>query len=374
MLSFSSILPPTSRIATLSVHENGDNPNEPVDKILENLPIQISFRDRIEKAKTELIQNPETSEILRALVDKFYLFQDADNNVDNKKNNFLSLALGLSNLANGEGIKKLLEILQIQDNIINKREVSGSNESRLAELELDLSSLSIQDSFSTFDTPFECGMRHFRISWIRELVQQWFPEESWRPINDALILLNYQMTEGTDIGPLPENIKALNFGNAKNLADFSANLRYPNSDLFKQARSEFLSKCSEYEQHFVNRKDLSSDLQGKLQGDKIERLLQALSKPVSKMSEEALVLAIMLIQETETNLDSYLKAALILMLKSDAQKHPPGLSDDTAISMALVCCDRKFMSYFERDTAFEEAADTLLKNLTPLPEDLTTLV
>ncbi|WP_257267110.1 hypothetical protein [Endozoicomonas sp. ONNA2] len=414
MLSFSSILPPTNQIATLSTETEGDNPNEPVETIYHSSPVQRAFADRVEKAKDELMKHPRTSEVLSILVDKFCLFQDAADTVDekiDKKNNFLSLALTLSNLANEEGIRQLKEVLEIQADIVNKRELfesneSGSvsikdgapsdvsdikeeaskspnsylqgilaNESCLAKTAQDLSELSMKDNTYMADHRPYVALRHVRISWTNELVKQWFAPESQQTISNALVLLNYQITEGTDIGPLSDNIKMLRFGNAKDLADFSANLRYPNSDIFKQARIEFLSKCSEFEHYFVYSEDLSSELKDEIDDDKIERVKHALSQPVSKMSSDALTVAVMLIPETEKDLQFYLKAALILSLKTEAFQNTPVLSDASAFATALGRCDRKFMKYFVRkEEAFKVAVDTLVKGMTPLPKDFTTFV
>ena len=109
----------------------------------------------------------------------------------------------------------------------------------------------------------------------------------------------------------------------------------------------------------------------------MEQVIQALSRPVSEMSKEALVLALISRTYGEKDLRSFLEAALVLLLKTEAQEQTPGLADDTAIAMALKHSDDMIMECHYRGDdiyAAKIAAELLLKSLTPLPEDTTAFV
>ncbi|WP_257267109.1 hypothetical protein [Endozoicomonas sp. ONNA2] len=379
-----SLLPPSTKISLSVCHQDEVTDTE---EIYENSILQKSFEDRLAKAKAVLTQDPETRDTLSVLVDNFHLFQDAENNIENI-NNFLTLVLAQCNLTHThdtldqrDGIKELVDILKVQDDLINKREVRGSCESRLQALKQGMSEISLTDRNELPESPYGLKLIDIRHTFVAELVDEWYPEAIRQPINDALVLLDYQMTKGSNIGPLPETIKGLTFGKADNLANFSANLRYPNPDLFSHDRREYLSKCSELEQYFTHAKDLvANELKaGHVPDNMMEQAIQALSCPVSEMNKEALVLAITSRTCEEKDLESYLEAALILLLKTEFQEQTPELSDDAAITMALNRSNRLIMncySYSQGKAIYidESAAELLVKSLTPLPKDTTAFV
>ncbi|USE34933.1 hypothetical protein [Endozoicomonas sp. SCSIO W0465] len=379
MIPSSTQLPPSAEPISPPVSTAGNGHTEKVTENPELQKLQDSFSTRLEQAKSELSQNPEAREALSdALVNNFCLFQDNENNDSNieNKNNFLALALAQCNLANREDIDKLQQVIKIQDDIIQRRETEEaelqSNEMDLKALEGELGATSRQDNANKSGS---YSMVTERQGFVEKQVESWFQEDTRQPVKDALMLLKNQITSGADIGSLPKSITTLKFGKAEDLANFSANFRYPNPDIFSQARHELLSKSSELEQHFANAKDLVSVLQGKVSEDKLGQVIQALSRPVSEMGTEALVLAAILTPFTESDLKSYLKAAQILLLKTEAQKENPELADNTAIAIGLERSDAMVREHYKADPkhAASSAANALVKSQNPLPGNLTAI-
>lgn len=359
---------------TKDVH-TGESPVNPVLKEL-----QTTFLYRLNVAKHDLSKNPEAQQALtEALVNRFGIFQDSESDTENK-HNFLAIALAQCNLADQEGIEILQQAVNLQNEISglvksgDTEDVQGK-EHRLAELEKDLGAISRKDN-NVRSGSFSMGVE--RQGFVEQHVEEWFPEDLRQPVKDALILLKNQMTSGADISPLPELVTGLKSGEAKDLDSFSAHFKYPNELVFKQAREEFLVKSSELDQHFVNKDDLPTVLAGKIQipEDKMEQVTQALSRPVSEMSTEALVLAAIITHFSERDLKSYLKAAQILSLKTQAQKNDPELADNTAVAMGLERSDAMVREHFKGGAQFaaQSAADALLQSLTPLPEDMAAMV
>ncbi|WP_257267111.1 hypothetical protein [Endozoicomonas sp. ONNA2] len=378
MISTSPYLPSSN--LTFSVIKTIDGGLE-TQELYKDSILHTHFEDRLKRAKAELTQHPETSQALRPFVDSFCLFQGDENNIENI-NNFLTLVLAQCNLVDAhysiskEGYKYLAEVLKIQDNLINKRDIHGSSEMRLQALEGDFRAISLDDCRPT--AAHGIRMIDVRGIFVKQLVNQWFSKETRQPVQDVLDLLSYQMTKGAILGPLPESIKALKFEKAEDLANFSANFRYPVPDLFHQYRTNYLSKCNELEQHFTNTKVLAHELKTKrVPEDKINQCIQALSRPVSQMSKEALVLAKVSRTFLEKDLGSYLQSALILLLKTEEQELTPGLPDDTAIARALERATEMINGCFSGPNSVFPAiaaAKELIKSLTPLPEDRTTFV
>ncbi|MGI2027493.1 hypothetical protein [Endozoicomonas acroporae] len=93
------------------------------------------------------------------------------------------------------------------------------------------------------------------------------------------------------------------------------------------------------------------------------------------MTTKAMVLASIITHHTEKNLKSYLKAAQILSLKTQAQADNPALSDSTALAMGLERSDAMVREHYQdgAKSAASSAADALINSLTPLPEDVTAM-
>ncbi|WP_066018166.1 hypothetical protein [Endozoicomonas atrinae] len=348
--------------------------------------LQDSFNDRLKQAKSELSKNPEARQAFsEALVKNFGLFQNSESKAESE-DNFLALALAQCNLANSEGIAKLQQVFNSQDEFIaiynnptlgmESSEASSPQkmEVNLKALEGELGAISRQDNATTSGS-YSMGVE--RQSFVEMHVEECFQEDIRQQVKDALMLIKNQMTSGADIGPIPESTTALKFGTADDLASFSASFKYPNTNIFSQARSEFQSKSGELEQHFAKKDDLTAVLQSKgISEDIMESVTQELSRPVSEMKTEAMVLAGIITHFSEADLKSYLKAAQILSLKTEAQRETPELSDNTAIARALDDSDAMVREHYKTGSqnAVSSAVSALVKSLTPLPQDMTTIV
>ncbi|WP_257296925.1 hypothetical protein [Endozoicomonas sp. YOMI1] len=382
MISSSTQPPQLAGVTTppVSTTGTGDVQTEKASVNPELKELQDVFSDRLEQAKSGLSQNPEAKQVIIDLANSFGLFQDADNrsSMEEKNNdNFVALALAQCNLANKQGFDKLQQVLSTQNDIFMSIHVDDdaasarSKEPHLEALERDLGVISREDN-NTKPKSGSYSMGVERQGFVEKQIEEWFQEEKRQPVKDALMLLKNQMTSGADIGPIEKSVTELQFGTAVDLAKFSANFKYPNPEIFSQAREELLNKSSELEQHFANKKDLPSVLQGKVSNDIMERVINALSRPVSEMSTETLVLAAIITPYTEKDLKSYLKAAQILSLKTAAQKDNPELSNNTALAMGLERSDAMVREHFKGGAQYaaSSAANELLKSLTPLPEDM----
>ncbi|WP_422450345.1 MULTISPECIES: hypothetical protein [unclassified Endozoicomonas] len=338
--------------------------------------LQDSFADRLSAAKSELSKNPEAQQALtEALVDRFGIFRDSESDRENKEN-FLSIALAQCNLADQGSIEILQQVVSLQNQISAFVKKGGDpeciqNEEHLLEnLLKDLGANSRKDN-NECSGSFSMGVE--RQGFVEQHVEEWFPEDLRQSVKDALILLKNQMTSGTDIGPLPKFITDRKFGKAQDLAYFAIYLKSPNHFVFTKPGGEFLLNSGKLERHFVKNDQLPTVLAGKIPEDKMEKVIQALSRRVSEMSTEALVLAAIITDSSQENLKSYLKAAQILSLKTQAQKDDPNLSDDTAVAFGLERSDAMVRGHYKSGAAARSAADTLLKSLTPLPEDMATM-
>ncbi|MBO9496710.1 hypothetical protein J7438_21865 [Thalassotalea sp. G20_0] len=371
MIPQSTQIPASPITPELSTASDVQTSQPPVPPELKQL--QDSFADRLSLAKSELSKSPEAQQALtEALVDRFGIFRDSESDRENKEN-FLSIALAQCNLADQGGIEILQQVVSLQNQISAFIKKGGDsegiqNEEHLLEnLEKDLGSISRKDNNERSGS-FTMGIE--RQGFVEQHVEEWFPEDLRQSVKDALILLKNQMTSGADIGPLPNFITELKFGTAEELAYFAIYCKSPNHFLFTKAGGEFLLKSGKLERHFVKNDQLSTVLAGKIPEDKMEKVIQALSRPVSEMSTEALVLAAIITPSSQENLKSYLKAAQVLSLKTQAQKDDPDLSDNTAVALALERSDAMVRGHYKSGAAAQSAADTLLKSLTPLPEDI----
>ena len=338
--------------------------------------LQESFNDRLTQAKSELSKNPEAREAFsEALVKSFGLFQNSENKNENE-DNFLALALAQCNLVNEESIAKLQQVFQTQTEIIQKSKEADTQtlEAHLKALEGELGATSRKDN-TTKSGPYSMGVE--RQSFVEMHAEECFQEDVRQQAKDALMLIKNQMTSGADIGSLPESTTALKLETADNLASFSANFKYPNASIFSQARSELQGKSGELESHFANKDDLTTVLRSKdISEDMLESVKQELSLPVSEMKTEAMVLAAIITDFKEADLKSYLKSAQILSLKTQAQGENANLSDSTAIAQALDRSDAMVREHYKTGpkNAASSAASALVKNLTPLPQDLAAIV
>ncbi|MBO9497350.1 hypothetical protein J7438_25175 [Thalassotalea sp. G20_0] len=380
MISSSAQLPPlTGETSPVSTTENTQTEKAAVNPELQTL--QDVFSDRLKKAESLLNDNFKARDAIFELVTGFTPFhRDGDNDCSTEQNNnyFMALALAQCNLASIEGVSKIQQASTIQDRIIEiiltQKDPSDakSEEPNLEALEKDLGVISREDN-NIRSGSYIMGVE--RQGFVEKQINEWFQEDKRQAVKDALILLKNQITSGADTGPLEADIMSLKLQTAGDLATFSANFKYPNPEIFSQARNELLNKSSDLEQYFTNKENLTLALQGKVPEDQMEQLIQALSHPVSEMNTKAMVLASIITHHTEKNLKSYLKAAQILSLKTQAQADNPALSDRTALAMALERSDAMVREHYQGGEKYAaiSAADALINSLTPLPEDLTAM-
>ncbi|WBA80271.1 hypothetical protein [Endozoicomonas sp. GU-1] len=382
MISSSTQLPPlTGATSPVGSTENTQTEKAAVNPELQTL--QDVFSDRLKQAESLLSNDLYVRD---AIFDLFRGFapshnaNDSDRCIERDNDNFAALALAQCNLASSEGISILQQVNYIQDDIIKKfiwlEDPSGatSEEPTLEALERDLGAISRADNQIKSESGAYC-MGIERQGFVEQQIEAWFQEDKQQRVKDTLMLLKNQITSGGDIGRIEAQIMKLKLETAGDLATFSANFKYPNRGIFNQAREELLNKSSDLEQHFTNKENLTRALQGTVPEDQMEQLIQALSHPVSEMTTKAMVLASIITHHSEKHLKSYLKAAQILSLKTQAQADNPALSDSTALAMGLERSDAMVREHYQggAKSAASSAADALINSLTPLPEDLTAM-
>ncbi|MBO9481205.1 hypothetical protein [Salinisphaera sp. G21_0] len=395
MISSSTQLSPlTGATSPVSTTENTQTEKAAVNPELQTL--QDVFSDRLKKAESLLSDDLYVRD---AIFDLFRPFapshnaNDSDRCIERDNDNFAALALAQCNLASIQGILILQQVSDIQNDIIKKiisledpsvatseeptleRDLGAISreEHTLEALERDLGAISRADNQIKSEPGSYC-MGIERQGFAEKQIEAWFQEDKQQRVKDALILLKNQITSGGDIGRIEAQIMKLKLETAGDLATFSANFKYPNPEIFIQAKNELLNKSSDLEQHFTNKENLTLALQGNVPEDQMEQLIQALSHPVSEMSTKAMVLASIITHHSEKHLKSYLKAAQVLSLKTQAQADNPALSDRTALAMGLERSDAMVREHYQGSEkwAARSAADALINSLTPMPEDLTT--